>query len=189
MTKLLTILVAAGALLANGCGDTSNAAADNAAKREQAMLKFAQCMRSHGVDVPDPTTDSNGNLAIRGPGRVSGAARPADDSKERTAERACRKHLAGIAQSFTPQQRAEMQDRMVRFAECMRDKGIDMPDPDFSEGGVGFRQRIRAGGVNPQDEKFQTASQECSKQVFGGQAGRGGPGRGMFFAPPPDAKG
>lgn len=30
---------------------------------EQAMLDFAACMRSHGVDMPDPDFDENGRLA------------------------------------------------------------------------------------------------------------------------------
>ena len=184
MTKLIALLMASGVAATAACGGGgSDAAANTAEKREQAMLAFAECMRSHGVDVPDPTTDSNGNLMIRGPQRIS-RENPGDDSKERTAQRACRKHLEATAQSFTPEQRAEMQDRMVKFAECMRGKGIDMPDPDFSpaQGGIGFRQRIRDSGVNPEDSKFRTASSECSKQVFGGH---GGPGRGIFLAPAP----
>lgn len=186
MRKLIAIVAVAAALIAAGCGGergNTAAAETTAAEREEGLLKFAQCMRSKGVDVPDPTTDSNGNLILRAPQGMA-PGRPDDNSKERTAQRECRKHLAGAAQQFTPEQRAEMQDRMVKFAECMRSKGIDMPDPEFSEGsGPGtFRQRIRAAGVNAEDSKFREASDECREKVF---AGQGGPGRGgVFFAPP-----
>lgn len=182
MRRIIAALAAAGGLLAAGCGPGGEAGADTAAKREASMLAFAECMRSHGVDVPDPTTDEDGHLVMRAPARISREG-PEDGSKERTAQRACQKHLAGSLREFTPEQRAEMQDKMVSFAECMRAKGVDMPDPDFSEapgGAAGFRQRIRAGGVNPSDERFQTASKACNKEVFGG---KGGPGGAVFFAP------
>jgi hypothetical protein len=187
--KTLAILAAAASLAAAGCsgrGGASAQGAPTAEKREQAMLEFAECMRSHGIDVPDPTTDDNGNLVMRGPGRISPAARAAPDSKERAAQQECRKHLEGSFQQFSPEQRAEMQDRMVKFAECMRSKGIEMPDPDFSQAqGAGeFRQRIRSGGVNVNDEKFREASDACREKVFAGQAGPGGGRGGMIFAPP-----
>jgi hypothetical protein len=36
------------------------------ARFRQQFVKFAQCMRSHGVDIPDPTTQGGGLFGLRG---------------------------------------------------------------------------------------------------------------------------
>ena len=42
-----------------------------------------------------------------------------------------------------PEREAEMREQMLEYAQCMRDHGIDMPDPTFSDdGGV----QIGVGG-------------------------------------------
>ncbi len=47
---------------------------------------------------------------------------------------------------------------MLEYARCMRDEGVDMPDPDFSQGG-GF---IGMGGdVDPDDPDFRAADEVC----------------------------
>jgi hypothetical protein len=79
-----------------------------------------------------------------------------------------------------------MEDRMVRFAECMREHGIDMPDPDFSDapgGRRGFVQRI-GEGFDPDDPDFKEADEACREEVFAGQGGRG-PGGMVFFGTRP----
>jgi hypothetical protein len=78
--------------------------AEEAKMRDQA-LKFAKCMRQHGIDMPDPTFDSNGGAKITthasgpadgssGPSTNSngpGAAPkpPGDDPKMEAAAKAC----------------------------------------------------------------------------------------------------
>src|SRR4051812_10320161 len=62
------------AFAAAGCGSGENAAAgDSASNRQlQAALKWARCMRAHGVDVPDPTVSANGleiQVGTQGPGK------------------------------------------------------------------------------------------------------------------------
>ena len=60
----------------------------------------------------------------------------------------------------------------------LRDQGIDMPDPDFSQGfgpGAGGRAGI-FGDLDPQSPEFQAAAQEC-QGIFEGGFGPGG-GRG-----------
>ena len=43
-----------------------------------------------------------------------------------------------------PEQEAEMREQMLEFTECMREQGIDMPDPVFSDDG-GFTVQAEAG--------------------------------------------
>ena len=177
-----------GATALAGCAGQSGAtpkSSPTAAQREQAFLKFAQCMRDHGVDMPDPTTDSNGNLQVSRPTNVK-FDNQADRAKLRTASQACRSNLKGVIQQFTPQQRAQLQDNLVKLAQCMRSNGVNMPDPNFSQNpGSGGGRREFFGGINRDDPKVQQALQTCRTKVFGGQNGNGqfgpGGGGGVFF--------
>ena len=55
------------------------------------------------------------------------------------ADKACRHFLDDLVQDGGGPIDAEAQDRMLKFAECMREHGVDMPDPEFSGGGGGSR--------------------------------------------------
>jgi hypothetical protein len=50
-------------------------------------------------------------------------------------------------------------DAALAHARCMREHGLDFPDPQFSEGG-GATMRL-GGGVNPEDPKFKAAEKAC----------------------------
>jgi hypothetical protein len=70
---------------------------EQARAREQ-MLKFAQCMRSHGVPkFPDPTFSPNGGgkLTISPSSGIDPAS-----PQFRTAQKACRKFVPGGAATF-----------------------------------------------------------------------------------------
>jgi hypothetical protein len=65
----------------------------------------------------------------------------------------------------------------------MREHGIDMPDPEFSDdGGVGIRvgsDEAQAGGarpdgIDPEDEDFQEAAEECGGETGFGPVMAGG---------------
>jgi hypothetical protein len=43
----------------------ANASPQQQAQFRQAFTRWAQCMRSHGVNVPDPTTTSGGGFGLR----------------------------------------------------------------------------------------------------------------------------
>jgi hypothetical protein len=62
-------------------------------------------------------------------------------------------------------------EKMRRFASCMREHGIDMPDPEVdSEGRV--RMQIgggpNEGGTPPDREKFEAARKECQQYLPNG---------------------
>ena len=84
------------------------------------MLKFAQCMRSHGVvDFPDPS--SNGTISFGGTVSQSPQYPAADE--------ACRNLLpnGGVP---TAAQQAQGIAQLLKFSVCMRAHGIsDFPDP------------------------------------------------------------
>ena len=143
---------------------------------EEAALAFAECMREHGVDMPDPQVGSNGEMTFSigvGPGS-------ADVEKMQAAQEACQ-DLMPRSMGEPRELTAEQKDAMLGFAQCMRDHGIDMPDPVFEGGGM-----VRIGGgpgtdgsqgpaFDPRSEEFQAASETCRAE-FGELMPGGGPG-------------
>jgi hypothetical protein len=151
---------------------TTTEATDTTVDSEQAMLDFAQCMRDHGVDMPDPTMDENGHFQMRisPDGGEGGAFEPADRDAMQAAREACSQYLEGITQQFDRPDMTEMQDLMLEYAACMREQGIDMPDPDFTteDGaqGPGARLGFNTGDFDPSDPAFQAANEVC-QEIFG----------------------
>jgi hypothetical protein len=58
--------------------------------------------------------------------------------------------------------RTERREALLAFAKCMREQGIDMPDPQFQEGGRVF-QRGPDERVSP--EKMRKADETCRKHM------------------------
>jgi hypothetical protein len=52
---------------------------------------------------------------------------------------------------------------MLAFAECMREHGIDFPDPQFDGGAV----MVGGPGIDPEDPEFQAAQEACGELLPG----------------------
>ena len=137
---------------------------------EEAVLAFAACMRENGIeDFPDPEIGSDGSIAF-GLGQAGGLA-DIDREALRSAREACTELLeqAGIGPGSAD--RTEIEDQLVAFATCMRDNGVDVPDPDFStepgQGGGAF-----GGAIDPSDPEVAAALEAC-QELFGGRIGPG----------------
>jgi len=112
---------------------TATAAAnggDGLAIDEEKMLQFSTCMRDQGIDFPDPVVDSDGNVGFNLMAMRDLA--DADQDEMDAAFQSCFQYLEGVNLGFERIFDAEFQDDVVVFAGCMRDNGIDMPDPNFS---------------------------------------------------------
>ena len=147
---------------------------------EESLLEFSQCMRDNGVaDFPDPEMDANGNPTFGGPGGGPDQLETDQETIEQAFEE-CGELVEGLIRNFIGDDFTELEDTFLEFAQCMRDQGIDMPDPDFSQGfapGAGGSAGIFGDDVDPESSDFQAAAQEC-QSVFEGQFGFGGAGRG-----------
>jgi hypothetical protein len=157
------LIVLVGALTLAACGDSGEPTSTSSRQDEafEGALKFAKCMREHGVDMPDPKRDANGRITITARGGAGKGER--GDAKMKAAQEACGKYMkAGGGEAPDPKRQAEMQDAMLAYARCMRKEGIDMPDPQFDGGGVQFRMRERGqGGVDPESTAFKAADKTC----------------------------
>src|SRR5688572_208984 len=144
---------------------------------EQAIFDFAECMREHGIDMPDPEIvrggpGEGGERGFIGRGADEGpAARQFDPNSEefQAAEEACREHLEGFGAGpgDGPELSEEQQQAFLDFAECMREHGIDMPDPQFDGGGVTIGPPDEGEGpaFDPGSEEFQLAEEACSEHL------------------------
>lgn len=123
MTRALWLL-AALAMLA-GCGSGSAGNGRGGGSIHQEALKFAQCMRAHGVSAfPDP--DPSGSFTIDGV--VNGSSLNPDSPTFTRAIAACRnlEPPGFTGPRVTPDQTAAR----LAFARCVRENGVpDFPDP------------------------------------------------------------
>lgn len=90
---------------------------------------FVACLRAEGIDVPDLTIDSRGNLMLS----ELASSLDTTDALVRTSLVACA-DLLGAAQvadlTADPEVRVLVEAQLQAFSECMRQEGIDeFPDP------------------------------------------------------------
>ncbi|WP_302893422.1 hypothetical protein [Actinomadura luzonensis] len=162
-TLLTTALLAGLAALAAGCGGQSGgpgvasvagasapppASASPSATadpQEQGRL-FARCMREHGVPMDDPDTKDGGLVKIIGEGLDKNTIKQATD--------ACRQYAPSLdRKSLDPQQ----VEQLRQFARCMREHGVNMPDPDPDGGFASGTARA----FKPDDPAFKKAFEAC----------------------------
>jgi hypothetical protein len=167
-----SLLSAALAVGLTACGSsspsttTASAASSttSSSSRYQARLNLAKCLRSHGVNVPDPSP--NGGPAGGGGGSIFRTAR--SNPNFQSAMQACAQYRrqASPGANLTPAQRAQFQQSLVKFAQCMRAHNINVPDPTSSGGpggGFGIFRQIPSSERN--SPAFRSAAQACSTNL------------------------
>lgn len=137
-----------------GTTTTSTAGAEPAASAmddEDRMRQFAACMREHGIDLPDPQPGG-------GPIHIEGKPGDVDRDTMRAAMQACRSLMPNGGQP--PKLSPEDLEKARAMAACMREHGVDMPDPDPDTGGM-----LLSPGENapppPDEETLKQAMQAC----------------------------
>jgi len=169
------------ALAVAGCGgDASGDTGSEATTTpsfEDAMVNYSACMREHGVDMPDPTFDGGGGgggkMSVAIPvGGIAAGGGP-DDTTFKEAAEACQPIMDEATQNMpkpSAEEEAKMRDNALKFAQCMREHGVDMPDPTFDT--TGKSAVMIQGGTDagpPADmEKFNEAASACESEGLGG---------------------
>lgn len=150
---------------------TTESTAD--ATDEELAIAFASCMRDEGIDFPDPTVAADGSVQLLPPGGAANLGFDPNDPDFDAATDVCGPMLEGA--SFLPtgdDDLTELQDNLLLFAECLRDLGFDVDDPDLS-GGFGGAAGLFGDGFDPTDPANAEAIQEC-QGVFGAGGPLGG---------------
>jgi hypothetical protein len=159
-TTAAGMAVAVTALALAACGGGGGSGGDGKSDRERMQeyaLNTAECLRRHGIDVPDPTPGQDPRALID--------KRDVDPQRFDRARRACRQELGeppGV-ESGAEEERA-VREAALRFARCMRAQGIDMPDPTFGANGM---VSIEVNGLDVEDPEddpaFKAADDQCRK--------------------------
>jgi hypothetical protein len=163
-------------IVISACGSSSSpnkASGSTSGAQFQARLNLAKCYRAHGINIPDPS--SGGGAA--GGGGLFRTLRNYPQAQTQAARQACSQYFAQAFPqlNLTPTQRAQVQQQLVKFAECMRSHGVNIPDPTFNgNGGFGLRQAF--GSVDRNSPAFQAGLKAC--QSLRPRFGRGGGGGG-----------
>ncbi len=130
---------------------------------EDAFQDYTECMREHGVEMPDSGDGGGRGVIVMG----------GDDMDFEAFEEAaasCDSILEAAFGEFemTPEMEAEMRDQELAFARCMRDNGIeDWPDP---AGDLSGDMSIEL----PEDldpDELNAAMETCSQDTFGSSGG------------------
>lgn len=193
--KQIAILVAVMAIALAACGgaddagvasldaststqaQTQDGGSSDATGEEDALLEFSACMRENGVeDFEDPTINADGSVefGVIDSETEGGLPDDAEIEKLEAAFAVCGDRLDGVAfggdGSFDL---TELEDSFVEFSACMRDKGIDIDDPDFSSlsGPSGIIDIF--SDIDITDPEVQDALEEC-QEIFADFAPGGG---------------
>ncbi len=188
---LVALALVSLALLAGGCGGSDDSVAVAAAdttgpmtteaegaaaeetEPEQALLKFAQCMRDNGIsDFPDPVANADGSFGF-------GQPQPGTDydAWSRVVKGPCREQLADAGLTFGGQggdaaAEAERQDTLLALAKCMRAEGVSWRDPDPNESAMDAIHGA-LGNLDRSSPTLQAALAKC-QSLLSDAFGHGG---------------
>jgi hypothetical protein len=128
-SPLILAAVATAALALGACGSsddngTSGSGKSQGDKAFEGALKFAKCMRDHGIDVPDPQRVGNGGIK-----QTMKAGPGTDNAKVQAAQKDCQKYMqVGGGRAVSAAEKAKVQNAMLDYAKCMWEYGGDMDD-------------------------------------------------------------
>lgn len=180
--KIATMIaISIAALSIVGCGTESGNVASLEGKAtteianapavtdEDRAIEFAECLREQGLEVQDPTVDSEGNVQL---------PRPSQDSIGRIIEfretfQSCLHLLEGMSFFNEAPDLTEQTDQMIEVASCLREQGLNVDDPN-SENLRQWQFSIRSE-LDFNDPDVAAVIDECGGLT--GPRGPGGPGR------------
>ena len=152
------VLIAIAALI-SACGSSAPAGTgtgNDATANAQKAVKFAECMRSHGVsEFPDP--GASGKFTIDGV--VNGSSLDPSAPAFKQAISACKDlEPAGFTGST---RRPEQMQAALKFAQCIRASGVpDFPDPTPT-GPLVDTNRIPSAGTDSGRSILNGAMKKC----------------------------
>jgi hypothetical protein len=166
----------------SGSGDPGGEASSQRAA-EQTAVKFAKCLREHGLNAETSNGPDGKGFGIHisgvphGPhGKEEGPA-SGPPPQFQAAMSDCKRYAPkGPLESLSPAQKAEEKQKALEFARCMRSHGVEVPDPGAS--GV-----LELNNIDPQSATFQSAQNACH-HLMGNlplaiRASQGAPGHGF----------
>jgi hypothetical protein len=125
-------------------GEGTTTSTRQSSQQDQAV-RFAQCLREHGLDVADPEDGKPPTI-----NQDSGA-----EQEVKAATEACREYAPTRDRTLS----SEDVDKLRRVAACMRENGFpDFPDPDPDQGGISIDDD---SGIDTRSPEFTAAQERC----------------------------
>jgi hypothetical protein len=164
---LLAVLAGCGSGSGSGSGDPSPSAASSGAMSDEQILavgrEYAQCMRDHGLNVPEPTVE-------RGRLRVPLPLPPVEGQQQGPPPRP---EIPATCQSIVDRLPREVMSRapmtaddvqkIERFSQCVRENGIPGwpgPKPDGTI-------PLNGTSIDIKSDAFLNAKRACQKYYDG----------------------
>ena len=172
-TLVALALVSTGVAL-SACGASSpQSAAASEREAETKLADFARCLREHGIHAETSAGPNGGHgLKVEGPGPGGG---PGQQTMQ-AAQKACARYRPEPKKlNLSPQQKVEDEEKVQKFARCMREHGIKV-EVSTQGGGVqiGIHSHAGSGEPNPQSPGFQRAQESCQKLLPSPPGAKGG---------------
>lgn len=178
---IMVVTVALAIAACGGSGSTGpNSTSTKAATADtggNSQVKFASCMRTHGIpDFPDSTSGATQLQSNNGSVTIDGHKLAETGAQFQTAMNKCAKYQnAGHAPKISGAELAKLRQGALAMAACMRSHGVpNFPDPTVGTGpgGRGVSVGIRVGGpkgsgnstssgLNPNSPAFKAANKIC----------------------------
>jgi hypothetical protein len=152
------------ASMSDGGTSSSAAPADDEPDIDK-MREYASCMKKHGIEVEVSEPESGGKGGGMGIS-VDGA----DKEKVEKADKECKKLLPNGGEP--PKPSAEDLDRARKMAQCLREHGLDVPDPTMEDPGIKIDGR--GGDQAKVDEAMKACQPEGAESDTKLDSGGGG---------------
>ena len=143
---------------------------------EEITTKFTICMRGLGFDTPDPQLNQDGSVDL-GALKQSLSQDPkwgnGKNARVAKANEECIPLLRGatFSQKSEKEDGIELQDNLLKFTQCLRDSGLDVPDPDFSGSARGGNVKTLIKEISGSRAKIDKIVNLCSAQIWGSDKG------------------
>jgi hypothetical protein len=124
----------------------------------QKALDWARCMRQHGIDLPDPSFDAQGNMIPPEPPAVANAQAK---RKFKAAEQACKQYETSGGPPPSPPS-AQQRQQALAFARCLRQHGLNVPDPQITANGIA---QPLPEGMDRDDPRLRAPRQACRQYL------------------------
>jgi hypothetical protein len=141
-----------------GAGSATSTTAAGGGDDRQKALNWARCMRQHGIDLPDPRFDAQGNMIPPEPPAVANAQAK---RKFIAAEQACRQYVISGGPPPRPPSAQERQ-RALASARCLRQHGLNVPDPLIDATGI---HQPLPEGMDRDDPRLRAPRQACRQYL------------------------
>ena len=145
----------------NGSTNETNTseAAEAELSDEDMALAFVECVREAGIDeMPDPTVRADGSVELLPVGQRQVFQNPDFEA----AAEGCVDLIEDATFFSETADLSAIEDSLLEFAQCLRENGVEVDDPDLTKFVPGQGARMFGDDFDPQDPANADAIAACS---------------------------